>query len=90
MKTIIHLNQHVVRANTKNGTNDPVLTVKDYKSNRYAHAVDIKGASRIVYSPDHPLSCGARVLLALGAILFVFVCAMIGWMIYTTQNGGDE
>jgi hypothetical protein len=29
-------------------------------------------------------------LLALGAILFVFVCAMIGWMIYSTQNGGDD
>jgi len=28
-------------------------------------------------------------LLALGAILFVVVCAMIGWMIYTMQNGGD-
>ena len=30
------------------------------------------------------------VLMALGAILFVIVCAMIGWMIYTTQNGGDD
>ena len=29
-------------------------------------------------------------MLALGAILFVFVCAMIGWMIFTTQNGGDD
>ena len=29
-------------------------------------------------------------MLALGAIMFVFVCAMIGWMIYTTQNGGDD
>ena len=29
-------------------------------------------------------------LLALGAILFVFVCAMIGWMVYTAQNGGDD
>ena len=29
-------------------------------------------------------------LLALGAILFVFVCAMIGWMIYSAQNGGDD
>jgi hypothetical protein len=29
-------------------------------------------------------------LLALGAILFVFICAMLGWMIYTTQNGGDD
>ena len=61
MKTIIHVNQHVIRANTKNGTNDPVLTVKDYKSNRYAHSVNINGASRIVYNPDKPLSCGAKV-----------------------------
>ena len=29
-------------------------------------------------------------LLGIGAILFVFVCAMIGWMIYTVQNGGDD
>jgi hypothetical protein len=29
-------------------------------------------------------------MLALGAILFVFICAMIGWMIYATQNGGDD
>ena len=27
-------------------------------------------------------------MLALGAILFVFICAMIGWMVYTMQNGG--
>ena len=61
MKTIIHVNQHVVKANAKNGTTDPVLTVKTYKENRYAHAVDIKGPSTVVYSPDKPLSCGARV-----------------------------
>lgn len=61
MKTIIHVNQHVVKANAKNGTNDPVLTVKTYKENRYAHEVDIKGESKVVYSADKPLSCGARV-----------------------------
>jgi hypothetical protein len=61
MKTIIHVNQHAVKANAKNGTNDPVLTVKTYKDNRYAHTVDVKGPSKIVYSPDKPLSCGARV-----------------------------
>jgi len=27
-------------------------------------------------------------ILAFGAILFVIVCAMIGWMVYTMQNGG--
>lgn len=61
MKTIVHVNQHVIRANGKTGADDPVLTVKTYKSNRYAHEVAIHGASRIVYSPDKPLSCGAKV-----------------------------
>jgi hypothetical protein len=61
MKTIIHVNQHVVKANAKNGTNDPVLTVKTYKDNNYAHEVEIKGESKVVYSADKPLSCGARV-----------------------------
>ena len=38
-----------------------MLTVKTYKSNTYAHEVLIKGDSKIVYSPDNPLWCGARV-----------------------------
>lgn len=61
MKTIVHVNQHVIRSNLKTGAKDPVLTVKDYKRNRYAHEVHIDGPSKIVYSPDKPLSCGARV-----------------------------
>lgn len=61
MKTIIHVNQHVIKANRKNGVNDPVLTVKTYKENRYAHEVEIEGPSKIVYSPNNPLSCGAHV-----------------------------
>jgi hypothetical protein len=61
MKTIIHVNQHVIKANRKNDENNPVLTVKTYKSNTYAHAVEIEGPSRIVYSPNKPLSCGAHV-----------------------------
>ena len=61
MKTIIHENQHVVRQNGKTGERNPVLTVKTYKSNTYAHEVEIDGPSRIVYSPDKPLSCGAKV-----------------------------
>jgi hypothetical protein len=61
MKTIIHVNQHVIKSNSKNNTNDPVLIVKTYKENRYAHEVVINGPSKIVYNPDSPLSCGARV-----------------------------
>ena len=33
MKTIIHVNQHVIKANRKNNVEDPVLTVKTYKEN---------------------------------------------------------
>jgi hypothetical protein len=61
MKTIIHVNQHVIKANTKNKTDDPVLTVKDYKTNTYAHEVEIVGGCVVKYSPHKPLSCGARV-----------------------------
>ena len=61
MKTIIHVNQHVIRDNAKTGANNPVLTVKTYNSNEYAHEVEIDGPCRIVYSPDKPLSCGAKV-----------------------------
>lgn len=61
MKTIIHVNQHVIKSNRKNGSQDPVLTVKTYKENKYAHEVEINGPSKVVYSPDKPLSCGAHV-----------------------------
>ena len=63
MRTIVHVNQHNVRSNATKGTDLPVLTVKTYKSNRYAYEVNIKGPSKLVYSPDNPLSCGARVWL---------------------------
>jgi len=66
MKTIIHVNQHVIRKNAKKGATEPVLTVKTYKTNRYSHEAVIKSdngkeLARIVYRPDSPLSCGARV-----------------------------
>ena len=61
MKTIIHVNQHKIRSNIKNDVVEPVLTVKTYKSNIYAHEVQILGPSKIIYSPKKPLSCGARV-----------------------------
>ena len=51
----------MIKSNRKNGVNDPVLTVKDYTHNRYAHEVQIKGDSKVCYSPDKPLSCGAHV-----------------------------
>ena len=71
MKTIIHVNQHVIKANAKNNETNPVLTVKTYKSNTYAHEVEIQGNSRIVYSPDKPLSCGAKVWIETDAEVLI-------------------
>ena len=71
MKTIIHVNQHVIKSNRKNNENNPVLTVKTYKDNRYAHEVEIKGESKVIYSPDKPLSCGAHVWIETEAEVIV-------------------
>lgn len=65
-KKIIHVNQHRIRANTKTGARVPVLTVKTGRDNQYAHEVDIldldgRVMASIVYRPDKPLKCGARV-----------------------------
>jgi len=62
MKTRIHVNQHNIKANTK-GADLPVLTVKDYKQNRKCNEVKIDGPSVVLYSPEKPLSCGAKVWL---------------------------
>ena len=57
----IHVNQHVIKANAKNGENNPIFTVKQGGNNTYAHNVKVKGEMELVYSPDKPLSCGAKV-----------------------------
>jgi hypothetical protein len=64
MITKIHVNQHNIRANN-NGEDLPVITVKDYKQNRKANGARIlhngECIARIVYSPNKPLACGAKV-----------------------------
>jgi len=73
-KTVIHVNQHKIKSNNKNGTNHPVLTVKTYNTNDYGHQAILKDengkeVARVVYSPDKPLSCGARVWIeTLGSV----------------------
>jgi|TARA_Y100000310_G_scaffold310040_1_gene354775 hypothetical protein len=61
----IHVNQHNIKANKKNQENKPVLSCKTSASNDYGHEVailDKDGAevARVIYSPNRPLSCGAR------------------------------
>lgn len=61
MKHRIHVNQHHIRANAKDGGDRPVLTVKTYKSNVTCNEVEWDGPARVVYAPATPLACGARV-----------------------------
>lgn len=67
MKTIIHVNQHKIKANRKNPDNIvPVLTCKTYKDNRYGMEAIIRDKDgieigRFIYRPHKPLSCGAHV-----------------------------
>ena len=72
MRTVIHVNQHVIKANRKHGKNHPVLTCKTYKSNKYGHEVYVDGPCRIVYRPDKPLPCGAHVWIETDGLVLVF------------------
>jgi hypothetical protein len=68
MKTRIHVNQHHIRSNKAKGTDLPVITIKQGKTNTYCNEVEILGPSRIIYSghgcDSKPLmSCGARVVI---------------------------
>jgi hypothetical protein len=64
MKTRIHVNQHIIKANNKTGATDPPLTVKTGKTNTKCSRADIiidgKIIASVVYKPEDPLACGAR------------------------------
>jgi hypothetical protein len=58
----IHINQHNIKHNAKNPDDlRPPITVKTYNANTKGFKAEIAGASTVVYSPDKPLSCGAKV-----------------------------
>lgn len=61
----IHVNQHKIRKNIKSEDKEPPLTVRTSKQITYGNKVDILDdngivVASIIYSPDKPLSCGAR------------------------------
>lgn len=72
-KKYIHVNQHKIRANKKNNTNEPVITIKQGKTNTYCHEVKILGESTVRYGGnDKPiLSCGARVVIETEADIII-------------------
>lgn len=60
MKKRIHINKHVIASNLKRGENKPPIRIKTYSQNVPASHVLVDGPSKVVYSPDKPLNCGAR------------------------------
>lgn len=62
--TRVHVNQHVLRRNLKDGISRPVYTVKQGGRTVYAHAVRFTGPVELI-DPRHrpPLPCGARLWL---------------------------
>ena len=64
MRAQIHVNMHTIRRNHKTGEREPVITWKTYKKNTYHYSIILEGKHgpiEVKYSPDKPLSCGARV-----------------------------
>jgi hypothetical protein len=60
----IAVNRHFIRSNLVHGTNLPPITI--YRGGRpidRGHWVSIPGQSYMLYCPDDPLKCGARVWL---------------------------
>lgn len=77
MKTIVNVNRHNVAHNEKHEDKKPVLSVKTYLDTGYGDTVVIYGqdgkeAARLVYRPDKPLSCGARVWLETENIVHIY------------------
>jgi hypothetical protein len=68
-QVVIHVNQHVIRRNLKTGEREPPITVRRGRTvSRHSHVriygEDGRVAAEVVYSPDRPLSCGARVWIS--------------------------
>ena len=59
-KTIIHINRNIIQQNAKHNQTKPVCRVERGKSVVYCMEVEIKGPSRMIYSPENPRPCGAK------------------------------
>jgi hypothetical protein len=57
---IIHINRNIIQKNAKQKESKPVCRVQKGNDVRYCMEVNIKGPSRMVYRPDNPRPCGAK------------------------------
>jgi len=68
----ILINCHKLKANKDKGRDDPCISVQLSGGIIYGHEVSIQGPSRVVYSPDKPLKCGASIWIETKAEVEVF------------------
>ena len=61
-KTIIHINSNIIKQNKhkQKSEREPVIAIKG-ATKSYVHELVIPAPCRIVYKPDRPLPCGAKV-----------------------------
>ena len=74
MKKYIHVNQGNIKGNLKTRRTgreqdlQPVITIKEGKTNTYCNAVAILGPSKVINAHDKTLlACGARVVIETAA-----------------------
>jgi len=60
MTTIIHINKNLKQSNDKHGRTVPICRVEIRGKTLYGSAVDIQGPSKMIYNPDKPRKCGAK------------------------------
>lgn len=70
---IIHINRNIIQQNAKHGREEPVVRFEENGKVQYCMEVIIKGPSRMVYRPDKPRPCGAKLWIETDA-----ECELIG------------
>jgi len=57
---IIHINKNIIQQNAKHDRSEPVCRVEESGIVKYCMEVVISGPSRMVYRPNKPRPCGAK------------------------------
>jgi len=57
---IIHINRNIIQQNAKHGREEPVVRVEENGIVKYCMEVTINGPSKMVYRPNKPRPCGAK------------------------------
>jgi len=59
-KKIIHINRNIIQKNEKRGTRLPVCRIDMDGKTWYGSKIEILGPSEMIYRPEKPRSCGAK------------------------------